>query len=171
MNEAPYASEFFDTIRGASHRSAQVVVPIVHSLVKPRSIVDAGCDDGAWLSMFRKLGVTDTFGLDGDCVDHRLVQILQDQFRATDLALPFGPRRNFDLAVSLQVAEHLPPSSAKGFIDSLAKLAPVVLFSAAIPLQAGAEHLNEQWPEYWAALFKTHDYLPIDCIRGRMSGD
>lgn len=83
----------------------------------------------------------------------------------------FGPRRNFDLAVSLQVAEHLPPSSAKGFIDSLAKLAPVVLFSAAIPLQAGAEHLNEQWPEYWAALFKTHDYLPIDCIRGRMSGD
>jgi hypothetical protein len=40
-----------------------------------------------------------------------------------------------------------------------------VLFSAAIPFQGGNYHQNEQWPDYWAALFKRHDYLPIDCIR------
>jgi hypothetical protein len=43
-----------------------------------------------------------------------------------------------------------------------------VLFSAAIPFQGGNYHLNEQWPDYWAALFKQHDYLPIDCIRWRV---
>ena len=31
--------------------------------------------------------------------------------------------------------------------------------------------MNEQWPDYWAALFKTNEYLPIDCIRGRIWGN
>jgi SAM-dependent methyltransferase len=140
-------------------------------LVQPKSIVDVGCGDGTWLSVFRELGVRDVVGLDGDYVDRRLLQIPQDQFRAMDLSSQFGLPRAFDLAVSLEVAEHLPPQSAEGFVDSLTLLAPVVLFSAAIPLQDGTQHLNEQWPDYWAALFKTHDYLPIDCIRGRIWGN
>jgi hypothetical protein len=47
----------------------------------------------------------------------------------------------------------------------------VVLFSAAIPFQGGTHHLNEQWPDYWAALFKNHDYVPIDCIRRGIWGN
>ncbi len=171
MSEASYAAEFYNTIRGGSRRSAQAVVPIVLQLVQPRSIVDVGCGDGTWLAVFREFGVSDTFGLDGDYVDRRLLQIPQDQFRATDLSSPFGLPRTFDLAVSLEVAEHLPPQSAVGFVDSLTQLAPAVLFSAAIPLQGGTQHLNEQWPDYWAALFKARDYLPIDCIRGRIWGN
>ena len=27
----------------------------------------------------------------------------------------------------------------------------------------GIHHVNEQWPEYWAKLFETKDYLLIDC--------
>jgi 2-polyprenyl-3-methyl-5-hydroxy-6-metoxy-1,4-benzoquinol methylase len=168
MNKAPYTSEFFDTIRGGSRRSAQAVVPIVLQLVQPKSIIDVGCGDGSWLSVFRELGVSDMVGLDGDYVDRRLLQIPQDQFRATDLSSPFGLSRTFDLAICLEVAEHLPPQSAEGFVNALTQLAPGVLFSAAIPLQGGTQHLNEQWPDYWAALFKTHDYLPIDCIRERI---
>jgi SAM-dependent methyltransferase len=144
---------------------------MVLDLVRPKSIVDAGCGDGTWLSVFRELGIVDLVGLDGDYVDRRRLQIPLDQFRATDLSSRFELPRTFDLAVSLEVAEHLPPESAEGFVDSLTRLAPVVLFSAAIPLQGGTQHLNEQWPDYWAALFKTHDYLPIDCIRGRIWGN
>jgi len=168
MNGSPYTSEFYDTIRSGSRSSAQAVVPIVLQLVQPKSIVDVGCGDGTWLSVFRELGVLDVVGLDGDYIDRRLLQIPQDHFRATDLSSPFRLPRTFDLAVSLEVAEHLSPQSAEGFVDSLTRLAPMVLFSAAIPHQGGTEHLNEQWPEYWAALFKTRDYLPIDCIRGRI---
>jgi len=166
--EAPYTSEFYDTIRGASHRSAVAVAPIVLELVHPKSIVDVGCGDGTWLSVFRDLGIGDLVGLDGDYVDRRQLQISLDQFKATDLSSRFEITRTFDLAISLEVAEHLPPESAEGFVDSLTRLAPVVLFSAAIPFQGGTQHLNEQWPDYWAALFKTHNYLPIDCIRGRI---
>ena len=163
-----YSNEFFDTIRDGSRRSAEVVAPIVIELLQPKSIVDVGCGDGSWLSVFRALGISDLLGLDGDYVDRGRLQIPEDRFRATDLSLPFALDRSFDVAMSLEVAEHLPPSSAKGFVDSLTQLAPLILFSAAIPLQGGTNHLNEQWPEYWVELFKTHDYLAVDFIRGRI---
>ena len=44
----------------------------------------------------------------------------------------FTVPRTFDAALSLEVAEHLPEASAASFVDSLTRLAPVVLFSAAI---------------------------------------
>ncbi len=165
-SESPYTQKFFDTIRDGSRRSAQVVVPMVLQLVQPKSVVDVGCGDGTWLSVFRQLGVTDTLGLDGDYVGRRQLQIPQDQFRPTDLSSPFGLHRTFEMAISLEVAEHLPPQSAEGFVKSLTQLSQVILFSAAIPSQGGTQHLNEQWPDYWAALFENHDYLAIDCIRG-----
>jgi hypothetical protein len=65
----------------------------------------------------------------------------------------------------MEVAEHLPAECAQNFIRSLVSLAPLVLFSAAIPFQGGTNHVNEQWPAYWAELFRTHGYSPIDCIR------
>ncbi len=65
----------------------------------------------------------------------------------------------------LEVAEHLPKQSAPGFIRSLVRLAPVVLFSAAVPLQEGIHHVNEQWPAYWQDLFEQHGYRRLDLIR------
>ena len=40
--------------------------------------------------------------------------------------------------------------------------------SAAIPNQGGLDHVNEQWPDYWAARFAEHGYLPHHLIRGRI---
>src|SRR5262249_5272865 len=54
------------------------------------------------------------------------------------------------------------------FVRSLVTLAPVVVFSAAIPEQGGVDHLNEQWPEYWANLFASHDYCAVDCLRSKI---
>jgi SAM-dependent methyltransferase len=168
MPETAYTRKFYETIRGGARRSAQVVVPIILQLVQPKAVVDVGCGDGTWLAVLREHGISDTLGLDGDYVDRRKLQIPQDQFMAADLSSPFELPRTFDLAVSLEVAEHLPPQSAEGFVDSLVRLAPVVLFSAAIPLQGGTQHVNEQWPDYWASLFRHHDYVPIDFIRGKI---
>ena len=43
-----------------------------------------------------------------------------------------------------------------------------MLFSAAAPYQGGAQHVNEQWPAYWAELFSRRNYLPVDCLRRRL---
>jgi SAM-dependent methyltransferase len=163
-----YTRSFYERQTDGATRSAEVIVPLVLQLLPVRSVVDIGCGVGSWLSVFRKLGIDDICGIDGDYVDQDLLQIPPDRFQSFDLRKPFSLGRVFDLAVSLEVAEHLPADCAAVFVDCLTHLAPFVLFSAAIPFQGGTHHLNEQWPDNWAGLFKEHDYLPVDFIRKRV---
>jgi hypothetical protein len=76
--------------------------------------------------------------------------------------------RKFDLVVSLEVAEHLPGEHAETYVDSLTRLGPAVLFSAAVPYQGGTEHVNEQWPDYWVELFERKGFVVLDPIRKRI---
>jgi hypothetical protein len=82
-----------------------------------------------------------------------------------DLTDPPTLERTFDLAVCLEVAEHLPESAADGLVDLLSSAAPVVLFSAAIPGQEGEDHINEQWPTYWATKFADRGFESVDVLR------
>jgi SAM-dependent methyltransferase len=166
-----YTADFYRKHCDGARRSAEAVVPIVLDLVQPRSVIDVGCGLGAWLAVFRGYGIEDVWGLDGPHVDARLLQIPPDRFLPTDLRQPVRLPRCFDLVVSVEVAEHLPPNHATAFIESLTALGPVVLFSAAIPHQGGVEHLNEQWPEYWVERFGERGYVAIDCIRPRVWRD
>jgi hypothetical protein len=61
--------------------------------------------------------------------------------------------------------EHLPGEVAPQIVESLTKLAPAILFSAAIPGQCGTGHVNEQWPQYWVRLFAKLGYRSFDIIR------
>ncbi len=162
-----YGADFYAYQQAGSLSSAGVIVPAVCELVRPASVIDVGCGVGTWLSAFARCGVADILGLDGDYVPRSDLQIPVERFRETDLSQPFTTPRVFDLAVSLEVAEHLPPASARGFVASLTRLAPAVLFSAAVPHQGGWHHVNEQWPQYWADLFAQERFLPLDCFRER----
>jgi SAM-dependent methyltransferase len=166
-----YSSSFFDEIIDDSLSSAGVIVPRVLSIVKPESVVDVGCATGAWLSVFRESGVEDLLGLDGSYVDRSKLRIPAERFESIDLSRPFTLPRKFDLAVSLEVAEHLPKRSAKGFVESICNLAPTILFSAALPGQGGAHHINEQWPEYWRLLFAEREYGMFDPLRSSIWQD
>lgn len=168
MSGESYTKGFFAQIRAGSVRSAEEIVPLILGLVPARSVVDVGCGDGSWLAIFRKNGVLDVLGVDGDYVDCDTLQIPRERFQAADLSKPLELGRTFDLAVSMEVAEHLPPECAASFVESLIRLAPVVLFSAAIPFQGGNHHVNEQWPDEWAGLFQKHGYRVVDCIRKRV---
>ena len=160
-----YSSDFFDGQVAGSVASANIIVPHVLSLFDVSSVVDVGCGVGGWLQVFDWHGIKDYLGVDGDYIPRDMLKISAARFCPADLtAVPdFG--RRFDLACSLEVAEHLPKESASQFVASLVKAAPIVLFSAAIPWQGGTSHVNEQWPTYWAALFASHGYVAVDCIR------
>ena len=163
-----YNEGFFQYLQEGSKRSAEQIVPILLELIQPQSMIDVGCGTGTWLSVFREHGVEDIWGVDGDYVQEHTLEIPKDRFLAHDLAKPLTLDRQFDLAMSLEVAEHLPADSAEAFVDSLTQLAPMILFSAAIPLQGGVGHINEQWQDYWAAFFQQKGYMPIDCIRKKI---
>lgn len=165
---ALYKGTFF---RHPAQRSAEAIVPAIIDLVQPRSVVDVGCGTGTWLAAFRRHGVADVFGVDGDWVPRDRLEIPREQFASHDLSQPLDLGRRFDLAVSLEVAEHLPAVSADALVALLTRHAPVVLFSAAIPGQGGTGHVNEQWPGYWLDRFAHRGYLTVDCLRPRFWND
>jgi len=168
ITDTPYTSAYFESHVAGSLHSAHAILPLVLDLVDVRSAVDVGCGVGAWLSVLMELGVDDILGVDGAYVDPKHILIPERCLTAHDLAKNFDVERTFDLAVSLEVAEHLPPERAHTFVETLARLAPVVLFSAAIPGQGGIAHVNERWPDYWAGLFAEHGYVPVDALRHRI---
>jgi SAM-dependent methyltransferase len=168
---AIYTSEFFHTKSEGSLRSAKAIVPIVMKAIGPTSVVDIGCGYGIWLSVFQDHGVKDVIGIDGEYIDREALHFPPERFIAHDLTTPFRIPRKFDLAVSLEVAEHLPPHCAREFVASLTGLGAAVLFSAAIPGQGGTHHVHERWQDYWAALFREQGYVAIDSIRWKVWAD
>lgn len=77
-------------------------------------------------------------------VDKNLLKIPEEFFLGVDFDKPIDLPRKYDLAISLEVAEHLRASAADLFVQSPANLSGCVLFSAAIPLQGSENHVNEQ---------------------------
>jgi SAM-dependent methyltransferase len=144
----------------------RLMMPFILQLLKPHSLLDVGCGLATWIAAGKELGVTDVLGVDGDFVDRSLLKVPEHQFMALDLRLPFDLGRSFDVAISLEVAEHLPESSADGLIDSLCRHADKIVFSAANPGQDGGQnHINCQWSAYWEAKFRERGYLPYDLLR------
>ena len=168
---APYDRKFFDRQDEGVLRSARAILPVVMEFLTPRSAIDIGCGTGTWLSVVRELGIEDITGVDGDYINPQWLCVPRECFIAHDLRKPLALDRRFDLVMSLEVAEHLPPDSADEFIETLTGLGPVVLFSAAIPRQGGTDHVNEQWPEFWADHFRRRGFAAIDCIRERVWQD
>lgn len=150
-------------VRGRS--SAQRIAEIVWDLYAPKSVLDVGCGAGMWLEVFRDLGTTSILGLDGAWVDREMLTIPQKNFMAVDLEEGFAVEDQYDLAICLEVAEHLTEQGAKKTIAALARTAPAILFSAAIPYQGGVHHKTERWPSWWLREFSNHGLEPFDVIR------
>ncbi len=167
----PYDAEFYRSQQTRSRQAADVIVPQLVADLKPSSVLDVGCGVGTWLAAFADNGVQDLTGVDGEYVSRDALQIAADAFRPHDLEKPLDLGRHFDLAICLEVAEHLSSEAAPTLVDSLVGAADVVLFSAAIPHQGGTDHINEQWPEYWYELFHVHGFRWLDPYRLRYWND
>ena len=176
MKKPQYTEEFYlKRMDGKLVYSADRVLSVVLSkLPTINSVVDVGCGLGTWLVSFSRLQSrqVDMLGIDGPWIDTSLLVIPKDRFLAVDLSLE-TPQidSRYDIAISLEVAEHLPPEKAEEFVNFLTDLSDFVLFSAAIPFQGGTNHFNEQWQGYWANLFGQKGYVPVDFIRPAIWND
>jgi len=167
MNKKDLTKKYYGE-RFSSLKSAKIIVPLVLDLISPKSVVDVGCGTGEFLKVFLEKGIKDVLGIDGFWIEKRKLCIPQKFFKQGNLIHKISIDRTFDLAISLEVGEHLPKESAESFVESLTNLSKIILFSSAIPLQGGAGHINEQWPEYWVKLFKSKNYVLINCIRKKI---
>jgi SAM-dependent methyltransferase len=160
-----YTGEFYDGHEQGMLQSARIVVPLVLRLIRSASVLDVGCGRGAWLRVFQEQGVGAIRGLDGEYVDRSKLLVAPECFTSTDLSKPFEVPGRFDLAVCLEVGEHLPEGMTPVLVDQLVAAAPAVLFSAALPGQTGTGHVNERMPSDWRAHFRRHGYVLLDPIR------
>jgi SAM-dependent methyltransferase len=150
-------------------RSAERILDAVLARYPVASLLDVGCGLGTWLEVARRRGIADAHGIEGAWA--RPAPGLAPLIQVLDLERPFDLGRRFDLAISLEVGEHLSDAAAAGFVQSLTRHAPVVLFSAAIPGQGGHHHVNERFLPYWSDLFAAHGYRALDVIRGAIWHD
>ena len=165
MTTGMYGRVEFERQQQRSRIAAGAIIPLVLQATSARSVVDVGCGVGTWLAACAENGIEDYLGIDGYHVDADLLQIPRQHFRTADLREPLTLDRSYDLALSVEVAEHLPPEAGPALVKQLTGAAPAVLFSAAIPGQTGPGHINERWQSYWADLFARNGLFPVDRIR------
>jgi SAM-dependent methyltransferase len=148
----------------------QEIVPLLISYFNPHSVADVGCGIGTFLRIFLELGVHDVVGIEGPWVNKELLfnNIDEKSFIEADLEKEFSINRKFDIALSLEVGEHLHYSSAETYIKNLISLSDTIIFSAALPGQGGQNHINEQWMDYWQKIFEKHNYYCYDVFRQQL---
>ena len=74
-----YDHEFYDDLSRTALPSARRIVPILRELMTVDSVVDVGCGDGSWLSVFRDTGADRILGLDGEWIDESLLRIPREE--------------------------------------------------------------------------------------------
>lgn len=168
MNNAEfYDAQFYEYQWRGAYESAKQVVPLIVKMYGPKNVWDVGGGVGAWCKAF------DEIGINAGCIDGAYVKHAQricKNFIEWDIAesLPALPKA--DLALCLEVAEHLPETRAESFIAELCQIADTIVFSAAIPGQGGTNHINEQSHEYWHELFKQNGFKKEDVLRLAVAG-
>ena len=107
-------------------------------------------------------GIADVLGIDGVDVTQELLHVEKEKIEKFDLSKSFNLRRRFDVALCLEVAEHLPEGSSDDHMSSIAAHSDTIFFSAASPGQPGDHHVNYQWPTYWQCLFNKNGFACHD---------
>ena len=122
-----YEPYFYSTRNHDTRHAASVILDEVLPLL-PRisSAVDVGCGVGAWLSVLKEKGVEHIQGIDGFWVQDEQLEIPREFLMRRDLEQSIEWDVRYDLAISLEVAEHLPSSRAESFVDDLSKASDYV---------------------------------------------
>jgi cyclopropane fatty-acyl-phospholipid synthase-like methyltransferase len=153
-----YDAGYADRIEQSAASSAGTIAQSIAVDLRPRTIIDVGCGTGALLQRLSERGIV-TLGLE-------YAEAALEYCRARNLSVskfdlerdvPIDSWRS-DVAVSMEVAEHLPATAADRYLDLLTKVASTVVFSAATPGQGGTGHINEQPHEYWISRFMSREF-------------
>ena len=159
-----YSPRYYQTmVEPYAQRSAQPMAKSIIETFHPKSVVDVGCGSGALLVALRKLGVRHLLGLDSSEAGLNIANARGLNTRRFDITTGhMACAECFDVAVSMETAEHLPADAADRYVALLCSLASVVIFTAAQPGQGGIGHFNEQPRQYWVDHFLACGMHPAD---------
>lgn len=153
-----YTGTFFKQRYKLEWRDSLVCDAIIKTL-KPGSIFDVGCGDGAFVGYFNRQGIL-ARGVEGSIHALKFLRCGRNFVFISDLRekLDCVHHRDWDLCMSLEVAEHIEPEFAEIYVDNLCRHSENILISCAPPEQGGHGHVNCQPIEYWDGLFEAKGY-------------
>jgi SAM-dependent methyltransferase len=154
-----YDAPYFAGVDKHAQRSARAMAQSIVADFAPARVVDVGCGTGALLAELQSLGV-EVGGLEYaeaalDCCRGRGVNVTRVDLEGVVGTDVIG---RCDVAVSQEVAEHLPGRVAGQLVELLCRAERAVVFGAARPGQGGTDHVNEQPLEYWTARFEQNGF-------------
>jgi SAM-dependent methyltransferase len=155
-----YTKEYFvGTVEEPAAQAAPGLAEVVNNEFRPTRVIDVGCGTGALLEALTKVGCT-CVGLEYADAGLRMCRARNLDVRKFDLERDRwqDEEGTFDVAISTEVAEHLPERAADRYVSLLASLAPTIVFTAATVGQGGTDHVNEQPHDYWVAKFEARGY-------------
>jgi SAM-dependent methyltransferase len=150
-----YDDDYYVAVEAHARKASATIAESVMADLKPRSVIDVGCGTGALLAALRDRGCG-VFGLEYAESGLALCRSRNLAVRKFDLERDtFDGGLTFDVALSTEVAEHLPERCANRYVELLTKAAPQIVFTAAFPGQGGRDHVNEQPASYWIDKFSA----------------
>jgi len=124
---------------------------------EPRSVLDAGCAWGLLVERLRAHGV-EAYGIDiSEYAIQNVHPDIREYCQVGSITDPF-PRR-YDLIISIEVLEHMPPPDSEQAIANLCRYSDNIIFSSTPFNYQEATHLNVQPPDYWARQFARHQFF------------
>lgn len=168
-----YDADYYrETMAPLARRSAPEIAATIRDVIRPSSVTDVGCGTGELLVALRDIGIPGAgFEYSQAAIDIARGQGVDVTQLNLEQPIDCLPIRRADLAISTEVAEHLPASCAETFVEYLCRTADTVLFTAATPGQGGTDHVNEQPHEYWIEKFAARGFAYQEQATQKMRRD
>jgi SAM-dependent methyltransferase len=172
-HDAIYDKDYYDNkVERPAYAAAPIMARSMFDWKRPETVIDIGCGTGALLAAFRDLGC-DVRGLEYseaglDYCRSRGLSVQKFNIAKDETA---ALMKGADLAVSFEVAEHLPERIADRYVRLLCSLSATIVMSAATPGQGGDDHVNEQPHEYWIEKFQANGFSFDRVTVGKLSDE
>ncbi len=154
-----YSYEFFTyAVDPIAQEAAPIIAQSLIQELRPKRVIDVGCGTGALLKTLQDNGCV-CRGLEYAQAGLKFCRSRGLDVTEFDIGHDkLDPKDSYDVAVSIEVAEHLPERRAENYVDLLCGLAPAIVFTAATPGQGGVHHINEQSNGYWISRFEKRGF-------------
>lgn len=129
--------------------------------LQPMTVIEFGCSFGMLIHYLREKHGISAVGY--DISEYAIRNAVSEYCYIGDVSSPPKEvfRRKWDLAICIEVLEHLKPGRAKMALANLCKLSDVVLFSSDPYDRETDSHINVHSISEWDRMFACHSMKPI----------
>jgi len=125
--------------------------------LQPKSVLDIGCGFGYLVGALRERGIdAQGFDISAYAIEHLTPPAVGHCWQA-DLLTP--PLQRYDLAVCIEVFEHLSAEKLPIALENLCNSADRLLFSSSPNDYSEVSHLSVQPPEFWVRMLAQQGFV------------